>query len=267
MRRGASAIVARLRPSRRAERDVARKIAAAYVPWLRAAFIRELRAVGIRATDAAEDGPSPRTLALEALARVRERLRTDPPRPPDLTPDGAMIVEGAHASAVAAVRWAGGNLAAIPVLTDELTAERVAMWTREATVRIVALPSDAVTRLERMMVTRYTEGTRVETIARAFEEQLGVTDRHARLLARDQTAKLNASTMRADFTAAGIDSYVWSTSEDERVREDHRELDGTTWQWSDPPVADQRTGERGHPGEVFQCRCVPLPVAVTRGSA
>jgi len=52
----------------------------------------------------------------------------------------------------------------------------------------------------------------------------------------------------------GVDSYVWNTAHDERVRDSHREKDGKTFKWSEPPA------DTGHPGEDFQCRCIGIPV-------
>lgn len=242
-----------------------RQIAAVYVPWLRRELLAALRRQGLTAADADLDLP-PKDRALAALQEVRRKLAASPPRPPSLREVGVEVIDKANASAKVATAWASGRrtgtLESIALSATESTAARLAAWTAEASGYIVALPTEAIDRLERIVVKRFTAGTRVETIAREFETQLGVTDRHARLLARDQTAKLNATVIREDFTAAGIDEYVWTTADDERVREDHAILDGQTFRWDDPPIADQRTGQRGHPGEVFQCRCVALPVVV-----
>lgn len=80
-----------------------------------------------------------------------------------------------------------------------------------------------------------------------------VSASRAELIARDQTLKLNAKINETHQTSAGVTSYVWSTSGDERVREEHAALAGETFDWSSPP-------EPGHPGEDYQCRCVALPV-------
>lgn len=80
-----------------------------------------------------------------------------------------------------------------------------------------------------------------------------VSASRAELIARDQTLKLNAKINETHQTSAGVTSYVWSTSGDERVREEHAALAGETFNWSSPP-------EPGHPGEDYQCRCVALPV-------
>lgn len=86
-----------------------------------------------------------------------------------------------------------------------------------------------------------------------MKERGEVNESRAALIARDQTLKLNGAMTRIRQTNAGVTSYVWSTSNDERVRDTHKELDGQQFDWSSPP-------EPGHPGEDYQCRCVAIPV-------
>lgn len=88
----------------------------------------------------------------------------------------------------------------------------------------------------------------------------GVSESRAELIARDQTLKLNAQITQSRQQAAGVTRYRWSTSKDERVRADHRALEGTIQEWSDPPIIDKKSGRREHPGQDFQCRCVAVPV-------
>ena len=102
-------------------------------------------------------------------------------------------------------------------------------------------------------------GRRVEQLAKDVEGRFGVSESRARLIARDQVAKANAQMTQVRQTAAGITRYIWNTSGDERVRETHAELNGQTFEWTDPPVTNAN-GDRNHPGEDYQCRCVALPV-------
>jgi SPP1 gp7 family putative phage head morphogenesis protein len=109
------------------------------------------------------------------------------------------------------------------------------------------------------------EGVRVEEIRAELEERMGITRRRAELIARDQTLKTYGQIQEARQTDAGIEEYTWSTSDDERVRESHKLLDGTTQRWDSPPVVDPRTGRREHPGGDFQCRCASIPILPTGG--
>lgn len=96
-------------------------------------------------------------------------------------------------------------------------------------------------------------GLSVDDLTDKLLERGDVSESRAELIARDQTLKLNGAITEMRQTNAGIDSYIWSTSQDERVREEHAVLEGQTFSWDSPP-------EPGHPGEDYQCRCVALPV-------
>ncbi len=98
-----------------------------------------------------------------------------------------------------------------------------------------------------------TFGLRVEEIAERLVERGNVSESRAELIARDQTTKLNGAINQVRQENAGVTSYVWSTSGDERVRPEHAALEGRAFSWNDPPSI-------GHPGEDIQCRCVAIPV-------
>lgn len=50
-----------------------------------------------------------------------------------------------------------------------------------------------------------------------------------------------------------IESYVWRSRDDARVRSSHAEYDDQTFSWSDPPSG-------GHPGQGWNCRCTAEPI-------
>lgn len=125
---------------------------------------------------------------------------------------------------------------------------------------IKSLDQDMIDRLREKLQLAEIEAWRVEQLRNALVEELDITKRHAELIARDQTLKLYGNLTQARQTGAGIDRYEWSTSADERVRPDHDDLDGTIQSWMNPPVTNQKTGARNHPGTDIQCRCVAVPI-------
>jgi len=102
-------------------------------------------------------------------------------------------------------------------------------------------------------------GTRVEDLAQEMEHVFGVSKSKARLIARDQTLKLNGQITQATQVSVGIEKYEWVTSGDSRVRLAHDELNGTIQRWDTPPVISD-DGRTGHPGDDYQCRCVALAI-------
>lgn len=103
------------------------------------------------------------------------------------------------------------------------------------------------------------EGLHVEGVTKLLEDRFDVSKSRAKFWAVDQTLKLNADITRQRMQSAGISRYVWTTSGDERVREIHRELDGQTFSWNDPPVTNL-AGDRNNPGQDYRCRCTAYPV-------
>ena len=80
------------------------------------------------------------------------------------------------------------------------------------------------------------------------------TKKRAKLIARDQTQKVNAAITQGRQNNLGVTEYIWRTSSDERVRESHKSKNGKRFRWDKPPA------DTGHPGQDIQCRCVAEPV-------
>ena len=124
---------------------------------------------------------------------------------------------------------------------------------------ITKLTSETTTDIHGIVDRGIVAGKRHETI---MKEIISGTDlqkgkfqtvrTRARLIARDQVAKLNGNLMRLRQTNLGITHYIWRTSLDERVRPTHAALEGKRFSWDNPP-------DVGNPGEDYQCRCTAEP--------
>jgi SPP1 gp7 family putative phage head morphogenesis protein len=130
---------------------------------------------------------------------------------------------------------------------------------RENVNLIQTIARSELKRVQNTLAEAQVQGLRVETIRDQLLEGFDVTDARAALIARDQTLKLNADLSMKRQQDVGVQEYQWSTSHDERVRPGHANLDGTRHGYLSPPVVDQKTGRREHPGKDFQCRCVAVP--------
>lgn len=140
-----------------------------------------------------------------------------------------------------------------PVLTQSgpiLDAMRAA--TQVNVDLITSIPKQYFEKLGDAVGKNMEAGLRFEDLAKEVERIGGVTESRAKLIARDQTSKMNAAFNKTRQTSLGIDRYVWQTSGDERVREEHAANDGEVFRWDRPPVT-------GHPGDDVNCRCVPVP--------
>lgn len=122
---------------------------------------------------------------------------------------------------------------------------------------IVGMRDEMLNKVEKNVMLGFSQGVRHEEIAKQLEEFIdplnGTIRSRAKLIARDQTNKLNGQLTELRHSELGIKRYIWRTSLDERVRDSHRALEGKTFSYSDPP-------EVGNPGEDFQCRCTAEPI-------
>jgi SPP1 gp7 family putative phage head morphogenesis protein len=81
----------------------------------------------------------------------------------------------------------------------------------------------------------------------------------ATTIARTETARTASVLIQSRAEHVGADSYIWKTAGDWKVRPSHRKLSNTVHRWDDPPLSDP-PDYHSHPGQIFNCRCVALPI-------
>jgi len=150
---------------------------------------------------------------------------------------------------------------------DDLLEDSVKMWTEENVNYITSLPSELLSKVQEIVLWGYETKQPLVNVYVRLEKQLGITKSQARMIARDQIGTLNSRVTRFEHESMGCSKYVWKSKHDERVRECHRELDGTIQSWNNPPLmwymtlsGKRYTGRACHPGEDYGCRCVAIPV-------
>jgi len=142
-------------------------------------------------------------------------------------------------------------------------APQIQMFASQNVSLIRSIPEKYFADLETGIFQKMSTGSRFEELGAWIEERTGIADRKASLIARDQVSKLNGQLTGLRQTNAGVTKYIWRTSQDERVRDSHREKEGKIFSWDDPPA------DTGHPGEDVNCvlpdTLISLPSEVTAG--
>ena len=136
-----------------------------------------------------------------------------------------------------------------PWLQDQLK-----LFSSQNAQLIRSIPEQELDQVAQIIERGLQEGSRFHSMTQSIQERFGITRRRAKLIARDQTSKLNASLTKLRQQELGIEEYVWQTAGDERVRATHRAHDGKKFRWDNPPK------NTGHPGTDVNCRCVAVPV-------
>ncbi len=101
-------------------------------------------------------------------------------------------------------------------------------------------------------------GKSINDMASAVAEAGNVSIRRGRFIARDQLGSIHGDLVKARQTKLGLNRFRWRTSQDERVRDSHEDLDGQIFTWKDG--ARNERGERIWPGTDYACRCVAEPL-------
>lgn len=136
---------------------------------------------------------------------------------------------------------------------------QIVAFRKENVNLISSMVGDELTQIDNLLTRSQRAGHRVEVIREQIQKQFGKSRAKADLIARDQVNKLNGELTQLRQTGLGIEKYTWRDSGDGRVRQRHRDLDGTIQSWNDPPVTND-AGDTNHPGGDYQCRCYAEPL-------
>lgn len=126
---------------------------------------------------------------------------------------------------------------------------------------IKSIPQQYLTQVQGAVMRSITTGNGLQDLVPELERQYDITKRRARLIAHDQTRKAFANLSRVRMTNAGLKKFEWRhTSGSKEPRPLHIEYNGRIFDFDNLPVIDKKTGERGIPGQLINCRCFMMPV-------
>lgn len=130
---------------------------------------------------------------------------------------------------------------------------------------ITSIPVQYLDQVSNIVLGNMRQGMRPSAIEGALQDQFGVTKRRAKLIARDQTAKVQGELTKQRQIDAGYKYFRWVDSHDQRVRHRHHEIATATtkygvgvYRWDQLPKGD--SGEPIQPGSDYQCRCIAVSV-------
>lgn len=146
----------------------------------------------------------------------------------------------------------GVNVGAI--IQKESLEDILVATTRENVSLIKSIPEEYFKKIESIVFSGTTQGRSAKSMMEKIRETGNVTQNRAKLIARDQSSKLNSALNEQRQRNLGVEEYIWRTSGDERVRDSHKSKNGKIFRWDSPPA------DTGHPGQDIQCRCVAQPI-------
>lgn len=130
---------------------------------------------------------------------------------------------------------------------------------------IKSIPARYTVEVSNKMAEAYQAGVRPESMVPDLLARFtNLSHAHAKLIARTECAKAATALTRVRALSIGCDWYVWRTSDDARVRESHKKMDGVLVNWNDPPSPEALIGKKSpgnyHAGDIYNCRCYAQPL-------
>lgn len=162
---------------------------------------------------------------------------------------------------------AGADLETLGIsidLSPELSQRLIDNYTNNQNINIKDWTPEQTVRLRDMIQENALAGYNRDELIQRIKAEYGTSMAKAKFLARQETSLFMAEVRDTRYQGAGIEQFRWSATGgkagDGRTRPLHRMLHGQVFDYASPPIIDERTGERGVPGQAFGCRCVAIPV-------
>ena len=129
---------------------------------------------------------------------------------------------------------------------------------------IKSIPNEIIRRYESAFYNSVAsfDSSSIEKLAKNISH---ISNNRAKFIARDQTSKAIESFSMARANQLGFEFYEWQTSEDERVstgKGGHRQLNGRLYRYDEPSAIIDSYGNKGHPTQRPNCRCVSVAVII-----
>lgn len=172
------------------------------------------------------------------------------------------------------------------IITEDMK-EDIDIMRYEAANLIKTIPHDYMFRVADRVLQAYKGIPMPEnrTLAKQIKEEFKVTKGRAKVIARDQTSKMNTSLSAIRQQNIGITMYIWRTVQDSRVvgtpggkypynpknklHKNHYIMEGKVCRWDNADVYSDDNGKtwkprtaempHNHPGTDIMCRCRPAP--------
>ena len=146
------------------------------------------------------------------------------------------------------------------IFTPELT-EVLKATVAENVALIKSIPQQYLLQIQGEVMRSITTGRGMADLTPFLSKHKEITLKRAKLISHDQTRKATANINRVRMEKLGIKKFEWIHSHGgQHPRELHIELDRKIFNFDNPPVIDLKTGERGFPGQLINCRCRMAPV-------
>lgn len=149
----------------------------------------------------------------------------------------------------------GGLTIKTPKMPGAL-AEKISAATAENVSLIKSVQAQYHERIQNTVLSSIQTGGRgaadvMEEITKAGE----ICHKRASFIATDQIKKVTVAMNAERAKSIGVTKFEWLHGSSAHPRPLHLDYNGEIFDINDPPVIDKKTGEKGLPGQLVNCRC------------
>ena len=118
---------------------------------------------------------------------------------------------------------------------------------------ITNLRDDYVDSLNTILFSSYQKGLPLKQLTKNIKNQFGISQRKAKLIARNETKNTNTQLNNKQAKSLGFEKGVWLGSEDIKERDQHTEHNNKEYEIG--VGLDDGKGGKEEPGDAINCRC------------
>lgn len=147
------------------------------------------------------------------------------------------------------------DFAVLPTLKTQSVKQIAEAYSENLKLYIKKFTDEEILKLREEVIKITQEGFRREKLVSLIQERYGVSKHKAKFLAKQETSLLTAQYTKARYQEAGIKKFQWTRSHAKKPDKFHEKYYGKIFDFNNPPIIDERTGQKGLPGERFGCSC------------
>lgn len=154
----------------------------------------------------------------------------------------------------------------LTIKPSDSTRQIMSAAAQEAAGLIKRTPVDYLPMVQGDVMRSITTGNGLQDLVPALEARNVKVKNWASNVAKDQTRKVYNNLNKVRMQEAGAEEYEWIHSGgSNKPRKYHLDrtpqgLNGRICRFDDPPIIDEKTGERGIPGQLPYCGCTMRPI-------
>lgn len=152
------------------------------------------------------------------------------------------------------------DIDAVTTLSKKTVKDIAENYTNNMQLYVSKFAQKRIPEMRRKVMVAVLAGYREDFVMDMLQKEYKIAKDKAKFLAQNETSILMAHLKKNLYKEMGFTHFRWHAIMDAKVREEHAHLNGTVWAFSNPPIIDERTGQKGLPGETYNCRCGLTPV-------